>query len=105
MAEEMRLLDAERIHEAQHVLRHLAHGVAHDRPVTLPAAAVIVNNHAIAPGQLWNLLVEARADAAQPWNQEQRLAGAVSFVVQRAVADRYPWHGADSTCFPGGAKP
>jgi hypothetical protein len=92
MAEEVRLLDAERIHETQHVLRHLAHRVAHDRPVALSAAAVVVHDHAIAPGQLRNLLVEARADAAQPGNQEQRLARAVGFVVQHAVADRDPWH-------------
>src|SRR5438132_11855576 len=92
MAEETGALDLQRVHEPQHVLRHLLDRIFHHRLVALPAAAVVVHDHPEVLRELRHLLEEARANAAQARHQQQRLARAVLFVMQRAITDRDFWH-------------
>ena len=61
MADEVRRLDPERVHETQNVVRHLLHGVRDARVRALARAPVIVDDDVEVAGEIGDLGAPERA--------------------------------------------
>jgi len=93
MADDMRSIDIEMIHEGEHVIGHLIDGVSDRRSGALARAAVVVNDDAIRCRKCCNIRQPVIAETAETGDQQQRGACAVRLVIDVTVDYRRDRHG------------
>ena len=91
-AHDVRARNLQRVHEAEHVVGHLLHRVAHHRPVALAGAAMVVDDGAVARRERRQVGRPEGADAAETRDQQHRLAGAVGFVGEADAVEARDGH-------------
>lgn len=70
VSDEMGALDAERIHQADHIRRHTLDGVADAALIALPDAAMI-EGHDLEPlGESGDLVLPKRCEPAKPGDEQ-----------------------------------
>ena len=87
----MRPVDAERVHEADHVARDDLGGIAERRLVAVAGAAVVEGDAAVALGELGDLVFPGVQETGEARNEDERRAGATLLHVERERPDIDPW--------------
>ena len=87
MADDMRLLDAELVHEAQDVVGHALDRVGTAVPVALADTPVIVEDDLELAREGRDLVLPVGRRAAEAADEKDREAGPVPLDVKMAVAD------------------
>ena len=93
VADEVRGLDAQRVHQLDDVAGHLLDGVRDARVGALAGAPVIVDDGPEVAPEVRDLGSPERSLPGEAGHQQQRLAPTGLFVVDLGVADRDLWHG------------
>src|SRR6185312_14769886 len=96
MADDMRLGDAQSIHQLHHILRHALDGIGDPAVVALPDAAVVVQHDLEALGESGNLVTPIGPVAAQAADEEDGKTGAMPLAIELAVANRNARHGTEA---------
>ena len=92
MADDMRPLDLQRIHQPDHVGRHAVDGKAAARQVALADPAMVVGDDVEGLGEGGDLVVPERGKPAQPRHEHDGEPDTLALVIERAVADYDPRH-------------
>src|SRR6185437_6221308 len=92
VADDMRFVDAEGVHQLHDVLRHALDGIGDPAVVALTDAAVVVQHHLEALGEGGNLIAPIGAVAAQAADEEDGETDAVPLIMEVAVANRNARH-------------
>src|SRR5258707_15804390 len=93
MADDVRPVEPERIHQFDDIARHAVHRVGDPRMVALSDPAMVVHDYFEAFGEDRNLIAPIGCVTAEAGDENDGESSPMPLVVKLTIADRYARHG------------